>query len=77
MAVVLQAAGPPLPGVDLLAYAAMFHTLGIPDAALTGAVAADILFGFVTASVDQAMLQLELVVEARRAGELNELVLKM
>lgn len=77
MAVVLQAAGPPLPGVDLLAYAAMFHTLGIPDAALTGAVAADILFGFVTAAVDQAMLQLELVVEARRAGELNELVLKM
>ena len=61
----------------LLAYAAMFHTLGIPDAALTGAVAADILFGFVTAAVDQAMLQLELVVEARRAGELNELVLKM
>ena len=75
LAVMLQAAGPPLPGVDLLSYAAIFNTLGIPDAALTGVVVADILFGFLVAAVDQAMLQLELVMEAKRQGQLNENIL--
>ena len=72
----LQAAGPPLPGVDLLSYAAIFNTLGIPDAALTGVIVADILFGFLVAAVDQAMLQLELVMEAKRQGQLNENILR-
>ena len=76
LAVMLQAAGPPLPGVDLLGYAAIFNTLGIPDAALTGVVVADVLFGFIIAAMDQAMLQLELVLEAKRSNQLNESVLK-
>ncbi len=76
LAVMLQAAGPPLPGVDLLSYAAIFNTLGIPDAALTGVIVADILFGFLVAAVDQAMLQLELVMEAKRQGQLNENILR-
>lgn len=76
LAVMLQAANPPMPGVGLLAYTAIFNTLGIPESALTGAVVADTLFRFVIAAVDQAMLQLELVLEAKRLDKLNLNLLK-
>ncbi len=62
----LVMATPPVTGVGLLAYAAIFAHLQIPNEALTMAMAADILFGFLAAAFNQAMLQTELVLEADR-----------
>ena len=58
-------------GVGLLAYAAIFIRLGIPEEGLTVALMADILFGFVCTAVNQAVLQLELVIHADREGLLD------
>ena len=71
LAVALQTASPPVAGVNLLAYAAIFVKMGIPTEALILAMIADILHGFLTSAVDQAMLQVVLVFEADHAGSLN------
>ncbi len=76
LTVALQAATPPVAGVGLLSYAVIISKLGIPSEALTVAMVADILFGFAVAAVDQAMLQLELILEADRLDLLNRDVLK-
>lgn len=76
LTVTLLAATPPMAGIGLLAYAAIFSRLGIPSDGLTIALLADILFGFVTAAVNQAMLQMELVIHADRIGELNLNILR-
>ena len=39
-------------------------------------MAVDILFGFVTAPLNQAMLQMELVLEADRSGVLDRSILE-
>ena len=71
LTVTLLAATPPVAGVGLLTYAVIFTRLGIPTDALTAAMVADILFGFGVSAVNQAMLQLELVLEADRLSALN------
>ena len=76
LTVTLQAASPPVTGIGLLSYAVIFAQLGIPEDALTTAMAVDILFGFVTAPLNQAMLQMELVLEADRSGVLDRSVLE-
>lgn len=76
MTVTLLAATPPVAGVGLLTYAVMFTRLGIPTDALTTAMVVDILFGFGVSAVNQAMLQLELVLEADRLSELNRSILR-
>ena len=71
LAVSLAAAGPPTAGIGILTYTVMFSKLHIPAQALTIALAADILMGFVSYPVNQAMLQMELVLEADRQKLLN------
>ena len=74
--VTLLMASPPVLGCGVLAYATIFRQLGIPSDALTIALLADVLFGFVTAAANQVMLQLELVLQADRRGDLNLSVLR-
>ena len=69
--VALLVATPPVTGIGLLAYSTVFSQLGIPSDGLIIALLADILFGFVTAAANQVMLQMELVLQADRMGELN------
>ena len=76
LTVALIVATPPVAGVSLLTYAAIFSQLGIPVQALTVALVADILFGFAAAAVNQALLQLELVGEADRLGMLDRGLLR-
>ena len=76
LAVALQTATPPVAGVDLLAYAAIFSRMGIPREALILAMVADILFSFLTSAADQAILQMGLVIEADRSGQLNKELLR-
>ena len=74
--VTLLAATPPVGGVGLLTFAVLFARLGIPNEALMVGLVADILFAFGFAPLDQAMLQVELILEADRLGELNQTVLQ-
>ena len=76
LTVALQTASPPVSGVNLLAYAAIFAHQGIPSSSLTIAMVADILFCFLSSAVNQAMLQLELVLEADRMELLNHTLLQ-
>lgn len=76
MTVTLLVATPPLPGVGLLTYAAIFARLGIPTDGLTIALMADVIFGFVTAASNQIMLQLDLILQADRMGGLDTAILK-
>ena len=76
LCVTLLAATPPVAGVGLLTFSVLFTRLNIPTAAMTAAMVADILLGFAVSALDQAMLQLELVLEANRLGLLNKTVLE-
>ncbi len=76
LVVILQAASPPVAGVDLTEYAAIFMHLGVPTEALTIVLVADILVGLTAPPLNQAMLQIELVLEADRLGKLNKDVLR-
>ena len=71
LAVTLAAAGPPMAGIGILTYTVMFGKLGIPAQALTIVLMGDILMGFVTYPVNQALLQLELVLVADKKKLLN------
>ena len=76
LAVTLAAAGPPTAGIGILTYTVMFNRLGIPGQALTIVLAGDILMGFVIYPVNQAMLQLQLILEADGLGLLKHNVLQ-
>ena len=76
LVVALQAASPPVSGVDTLAYVAIFSRLGIPSEALIMAIVCDIIFGFASSAFNQAMLQLDLLNEADRLNLLNRDVLR-
>jgi hypothetical protein len=54
----------------------MFSRLGIPAQALTIVLAGDILMGFVIYPVNQAMLQLQLILEADGLGLLKHNILQ-
>lgn len=76
LVVALQAASPPVSGVDTLAYVAIFSRLGIPSDALIMAIICDIIFCFTSSALNQAMLQLHLIGEARRLNSLDTDILR-
>lgn len=76
LTVIVMVAEPPVSGVTLLAYAAVFSQLNIPAKALSLAMVANIIFSFFTSAFNQAMLQAELVLQADKAGMLDNEVLK-
>lgn len=75
MAVVVFVATPPVPGANLLAYVVLFNALGIPEDALLDALVFDVVFGIFAGAANQAMLQLEMTLQASRLGLLNRDVL--
>ena len=76
LTVSLIMASPPMAGVNLLAYAAIFSRLGIPSDALTIVLIADTLYGFVTAAANQTLLQLNLILQAEKNDQLDITVLR-
>ena len=76
LVVALQAASPPVSGVDTLAYVAIFQRLGIPSEALIMAIICDIIFCFISSAVNQGMLQLDLIEEADRLNSLDNNILQ-
>lgn len=73
---IVAVAEPPVSGVTLLGYAAIFSQLNIPIKALAVAMVANIIFGFFTSALNQAMLQTEMVLQADEAGMLNTEILR-
>ena len=71
LAVMLFVATPPVPGINILAYAALFTTLGIPAEALIDAMIFDILFGILAGAGNLGMLEIETALQANRLGLLN------
>lgn len=75
-AVVLFVATPPVPGANLLAYVVFFNWLGIPGQALMDAMIFDIVFGILAGAGNQLLLQIEMVLQAKKIGILNTEKLK-
>ena len=75
-AVVLFVATPPVPGANLLAYVVFFNWLGIPSKALMDAMIFDIVFGILAGASNQLLLQIEMILQARKIGILNTEQLK-
>lgn len=73
--VLLVSASPPVTGVGLLTYTVIFARLGIPANALTIALITEMVLGFVTAPVNQILLQLNLILAADRMQLLHRQVL--
>ena len=76
LTVALTAATPPVSGIGILTYTVLFAQLHIPSSALTMAMVADILIGFIVIPMNQAMLQMELVAEADTLDLLNRDILR-
>lgn len=76
LAVVLFVATPPVPGANLLAYTAIFVQLGLPREALIDAMIFDIVFGIFASAGNQALLQLELILQSDRIGLLKKDLLR-
>ena len=74
--VLLFVATPPVPGANLLAFITLFQVLGIPDEALFDAMVFDIAFGLFANAANQAVLQLEIALQANRLGLINKEVLR-
>lgn len=76
LAIVLFVATPPVPGANLLAYIVIFAQLGIPASALIPAMVFEILFGPLASAGNQALLQMELILQADRIGLLDHELLQ-
>ena len=76
LTVTLLAATPPVAGVGLLTYATIFTWLGIPKSILIIVMVMDIITWYIIAPLNQAMLQLELIIEAETLGTLDRDILR-
>ena len=72
LATLLFVATPPVPGANLLAYAALFVQFGFPSVALIDAMIFDIFFGIFAAAANQLLLELDMTLQAARIGLLDE-----
>lgn len=72
LSVVMAIATPPITGANLLSFVAVFTYLGISNDAILDVMIFDLVFGVLCIAFDQAMLQLEMVSQAKRMGLLNE-----
>lgn len=72
----LFVATPPVPGANLLAFAAMFSWLSIPGEAILDAMIFDILFGYLASAANLTLLQTETAQQAKRLGFLQLEILR-
>lgn len=75
LTVVLSMASPPVAGVSLISFMTIFAALGIPRPALVAGMIADIIFGVIAGAFNQAILQLELVLQAAPIGLVSQKVI--
>jgi len=75
VSVILAVATPPVTGANLLSFVMAFQYLGINNDAFLDVMVFDLVFGVLCVAFDQAMLQIETIVQADRMGFLDEKVL--
>ena len=75
-ALILLVAAPPIPGVNLLSYVVIIGQLGIGKEYVIAAMVFDILFNAFASAANQTMLQLDMIMQAKRMGLLNRNVLR-
>lgn len=71
LAVLLSVASPPVPGVDLITFVAIFSQIGIPAEALVEAMIFSIMFGIFASACNQLLLQYEMLIQGDKLGFLN------
>ena len=76
LAVILFVATPPIPGANFLAYIVMITMLGINGDFLMLALIYEIIYGTFASAANQSFVQLELALQARKMGLLNEKFLR-
>ncbi|MBR6503630.1 MAG: cation:dicarboxylase symporter family transporter [Firmicutes bacterium] len=76
LSVVVFVATPPVPGANLLAYVVTLSVLGIPGEALIDAMVFDLVFGIFASAGNQALLQMELILQSDKIGMLNKIILQ-
>jgi Na+/H+-dicarboxylate symporter len=76
LSIILAVATPPLNGANLLAFVVAFSYLGLPDDAFLVVMVFDIVFSVLCIACDQAILQLETILQAGRMDLLDEDVLR-
>ena len=75
-ATILAIAAPPIPGGTLTCYTIMFSQLGLPAEALVVALALDVLCDFVATGMNMLCLQMELLIQSKGMGLLNDRLLQ-
>lgn len=71
LTVLLSVAAPPVPGAGIITYSILFGQLGIPQTALVNAMVFDLIFSILASAGNQAMLQMDLVLQAQHLGLLD------
>ncbi len=72
LSVVMFVATPPVLGANLLAYIMIFSFLDVPEEMLISAMIFEVLFGIFASAGNQAMLQMDLIVQADKIGLLDK-----
>lgn len=75
LSILLAIAAPPVPGVELITFVALFSQLGIPNDALVSAMVFSVIFGMLASACNQLLLQLEMLIQSDRMGFLDRRVL--
>ena len=76
ISVVLAVATPPVTGANLLSFVVAFTYLGIPESLFLDVMVFDLVFSVFSIAFDQALLQVEMIEQARHMGFLDEDVLR-
>ena len=75
LSVVLAVATPPVAGGAIACYTLLFSQLGIPETSLALAVTVDVFFDFIATTVDNAIIQTQLILQTNNTDMLDREVL--
>ncbi len=75
MCIVLAIASPPVAGGSIACYTLIFSQLAIPASGLAIAVTIDVFFDFIATTIDNAVIQTQLLLQTNKTGNLDRAVL--
>ncbi len=75
LCVITSVATPPVAGGAIACYSILFNHLGIPASALALAVTIDVFFDFIATTVDNALIQTQLILQTNNTDMLDRKVL--
>ena len=75
MCIILSIASPPVAGGSIACYTLIFSQLAIPASGLAIAVTIDVFFDFIATTIDNAVIQTQLLLQTNKTGNLDRAVL--